>query len=54
MAAICIAAALALNSCDPVALIVKDNSALEKITLKERAPFFEEVFNLHPVIRQKK
>ena len=34
MAAICIAAALPLNSCDPVALIVKDNSALEKITLE--------------------
>ena len=34
MAAICIAAALALNSCDPVALIVKDNSALERITIE--------------------
>ena len=34
MAAIIAAAALALNSCDPTELIVKDNSALEKITVQ--------------------
>ena len=34
MAATIVAAALALNSCDPTALIVKDNSALEKISIQ--------------------
>ena len=34
MAATIVAAALALNSCDPTALIVKDNSALERITIQ--------------------
>lgn len=34
MAATIVAAALALNSCDPVELLVKDNSALERITLE--------------------
>ena len=34
MAATIVAAALALNSCDPTALIVKDNSALDRITLE--------------------
>lgn len=34
MAATTVAAALALNSCDPTALIVKDNSALEKISIQ--------------------
>ena len=34
MAATFVAAALALNSCDPTALIVKDNSALEKISIQ--------------------
>lgn len=33
MAATIVAAALALNSCDPTELLVKDNSALERITL---------------------
>lgn len=34
MAATIVAAALALNSCDPTELLVKDNSALERITLE--------------------
>lgn len=34
MAATIVAAALALNSCDPTSLIVKDNSALERITIQ--------------------
>ena len=34
MAAASAAAALALNSCDPTELLVKDNSALEKITVQ--------------------
>ena len=34
MAAICIAAAGALASCDPTVLAVKDNSALERITIE--------------------
>ena len=33
MAATTVAAALALASCDPIQLVVKDNSALEKITI---------------------
>ena len=33
MAATVVAAALVLNSCDPTELLVKDNSALERITL---------------------
>ena len=37
-----------------ISVQTKEDLSLEKITLKERAPFFEEVFNLHPVIRQKK
>ena len=27
---------------------------LERLTVQERAPFFEEVFNIRPQIRQKK
>ena len=34
IAAVGAAAALALNSCDPTELLVKDNSALERITLE--------------------
>ena len=34
MAATIVAAALSLNSCDPTELLVKDNSALERITLE--------------------
>ena len=34
MAATIVAAALALNSCDPTELLVKDNSALEKISIQ--------------------
>ncbi len=48
-----------------VAIVLRDNTlqfhietredlTLEKITLKERAEFFEEVFNIRPVIKQKK
>ena len=32
----------------------REDLTLEKITLKERAEFFEEVFNIRPVIKQKK
>ena len=31
-----------------------EDLSLEKVTLMERAPFFEEVFRVHPVLKQKK
>ena len=37
-----------------VSVETQEDLTLEKVTLEERASFFEEVFNLHPVIRQKK
>ena len=41
---------------DKLTISVETNEdlSLEKITLKQRAVFFEEVFNVHPVIKQKK
>ena len=37
-----------------ITVATQEDLSLEKITLKERAAFFEEVFNVHPVIHQKK
>ena len=51
----CAGAVIALRENELVISVqTKEDLSLEKITLKERAPFFEEVFNVHPVIRQKK
>ena len=41
---------------DTLAIVVntQEDLTLEKGTLEEKVEFFEEVFNVHPVIKQKK
>ena len=37
-----------------ISVETNEDLSLEKLTLQERAAFFEEVFSVHPVIKQKK
>ena len=37
-----------------ISVETNEDLSLEKLTLQERAAYFEEVFSVHPVIKQKK